>query len=73
PRTPGRFGRFIRHRATQLVAVGLVAAVVGAGAAAIASHEEGGDRIHQEHHRGDHRGDHEGHQESDHENNDGDR
>lgn len=67
PRTRGRVNRFVRHHATQLVAVGLLAAVIGGGVGAIATHKEGGDRVHQEHHRGDHEGNHEG----DHE--DGDR
>lgn len=67
PRTPGRFGRFVRHHATQLVAVGLLAAALGGGLGAMAAHEEGGEGAHQEHHRGDHEGNHD----SDHE--DGDR
>jgi uncharacterized protein HemX len=66
-RTRGRAARFVRHRATQLVAVGLLAAVIGGGAGVLAVHEEGESGHHREHRQGhdqnnegDHEGDHEG-------------
>jgi hypothetical protein len=38
-RTPGGFGRFVRHRATQIVAAGLAGLVIGGGAVALISHD----------------------------------
>lgn len=35
PRTQGGFGRFVRHRATQIAAAGLAGLVIGGGAVAL--------------------------------------
>lgn len=72
PRTPGRAARFVRHRATQLVAVAVLAVAIGGGVTALVMHEEGDSGTQQERH-GSHGDDHESDHDNDHEGNDGNR
>ncbi|MFI9812017.1 hypothetical protein [Saccharothrix variisporea] len=44
PRRGAAVGRFARHRATQLVAVGLLGLVLGGGFVALLDHDRGHDR-----------------------------
>ncbi|MEU5694813.1 hypothetical protein [Actinosynnema sp. NPDC020468] len=51
-----RFTGFVRHRATQLVAVGLLGLVLGAGITALVAHERDDDQakvVQQDHRQGD--------------------
>jgi hypothetical protein len=44
PAQPGGFGRFVRHRATQIVAAGIAGLLIGGAGVALISHGGGHDR-----------------------------